>query len=211
MHRKILTPERWAAGIDPGFKTTAVVLLADDRPIVAQCARDTSSHRRHYRLHKMGLWLTELLSGWITEYEIKELHVMIELAFLNKTSKSHGVTTMAAQMAMHGVYLDALYRLPTECLVYAGEVHNATAKAVLTGDGKATKTTMVANSVWAKRPDLGQPEDGDFPRQHLADAQAIGTCYPDLFLIDRMKADDPSQPYHVDGAIGHGPKWKGKI
>jgi len=85
--------------------------------------------------------------------------------------------------------------------VWLGVVHNGTAKSVFTGYGNATKDDIISRSVWAKRPDIGAL------REHLADAQAIGSVYPDLSIA----SDDALRlikPRYIDHAIGQGAVWK---
>lgn len=197
---RLINVDHWSVGVDPGFQGTGLVLMADGDPVAAAAAQNTSRKPLPQRTRTMGLWFYEVLQDWIDKYEIPMLYVVIELAFLN--DKTRNVTTLATQMKMHGVYVDKLYDLGG-CEVWYGEVTNSTSKKVFTGFGNASKDIMIANSVWARRPDLGDM------REHLADAQAHGMCYPKMIpiLVDTL----PQVAKHEDGNIGAGPLWKGKI
>jgi len=152
----------------------------------------------------MARWFQETVQNWINAREIKELSVVIEMPFLRMNSKDdyRGVTTLVTQMRMIAAYEDACMRLEN-CLVRVGNVNNTTVKSIFTGTGQASKTMMIAMSVWRKRPDVSE-------REHLADAQGIGTCYPTMVLMDQERIA-PVVSSYVDDSIGDGPAWKGKL
>jgi hypothetical protein len=147
-------------------------------------------------------------------YEITTLCVNIELPFFNESPQNHNappgavaghirsVKTFMVQMRQIAAYEQMLYDLKN-VEVWLGVVHNSTAKAVLTGFGGATKSQVIDKSVWCKRPDLGDL------REHLADAQAIGSVYPDLIIMSDESLH-VKEPRYVDHAIGEGPAWKTK-
>lgn len=205
--------------MDPGLKCTAAVLLADGEPVAASCAThtDTQTPMLH-RCHTLALWLLGVVQGWIAEHKIKELDVVFETPVLNVTRKNLGkvcpvckkpfksndraITTVMTQMRLLAAYEEVMFRIEG-CVVHVGEVHNQTVKSVFTGTARADKIVMVAHSVWARRPDVKE-------REHLADAQAIGTCYPQM--VDVSEEDIlPRTPLYEDHRIGAGPKWKGKL
>ena len=192
----------WKVGIDPGFGTTAIVLLKDDEPVACEANWYKSTPRVTLiqRTLAMSFWVYELLYQWIEEYKIEELAVLIETPILNRSER--GVTTMMTQMRMLATYEAVLCDLPDSCEVRLGEVHNQTAKATFTGSGSADKSHMISCSVWAYRPDVE-------PREHLADAQAIGTVVPSTIVVNggAIVAKDA---LYMDNAIGKGPKWKNK-
>lgn len=199
--KKLLEVDRWSVGVDPAFQGTAAVLMADNDPLAAESARATGTKHPAERTRSLAMWLQELLQGWIDTYEITELHVVIEKAFLNDQNRA--VTTLASQMRMFGVYQHMLYDLE-RCEVHFGEVVNSTVKKVFAGHGGATKIQMVSRSVWSHRKDL----DIDYIRNHLADAQGIGTCYPKMILVKPLTL--AKIPYYQDHNIGKGSAWKGK-
>lgn len=152
------------------------------------------------RVHAMAEWMRETLQYWIGHHAIDRLDVLIELPVLN--NQQRGVTTLMAQMRMLAAYEEALYRL-TDCDVRMAEVHNQTVKNIFTGDGHAAKDKMIRWSAWARRPDVK-------PREHLADAQAIGRCRPIVMLeMSRGSVFAPKELHH-DENIGQGPQWKGR-
>ena len=179
-----------------------MVLLKNGEPVAceANSMRAKSGVSVVERRMRMALWVYHLLEGWIDTHNIKELNVLIETPILNRSER--GVTTMMSQMRMLASYEAVLYDLPDTCKVYLGEVHNQTAKASFTGTGNADKPHVISKSVWAYRPDI-------LPREHLADAQAIGGVTPSLLLMN-CENILPKPPTYTDHAIGKGPKWKGK-
>lgn len=196
---------RWSLGVDPGFKCTALVLMGDLKPVAAAAARDDDARRPiQHRVRKMAAWFQNTIQEWINEREIQELNVIIEMPFLKaETDKERrGVVTLITQMRMIAAYEEALFRLEG-CRVKMGEVANTTAKAIFTGRGNADKSMMITFSAWGKRPDVKE-------REHLADAQGIGTCYPSMVQMDNELAL-PTAPLYVDNEIGNGPNWKGKV
>lgn len=192
--------QRWSVGIDPGFRCTGVVLLQDGIPVAAAAAKNEDTGKPiQWRTWTMARWLQETLQAWITDREIKRLDVIMELPFL-KTGE-RGVVTLMTQMRMAAAYEDAIMRLE-DCDVRLGEVQNSTAKMVFAQHGNANKSDMIAISVWRNRPDVRM-------REHLADAQGIGSCYP--AMIQMNSADlFPVPSLYVDNAIGEGPQWKDK-
>lgn len=191
-------------GVDPGFKCTALVLQRDNNPVAAATANDLSLSPIQYRTWRMARWFQETIQAWIVEYEIQELHIVIEMPFLKSHTNNdvRGVTTLITQMRMIAAYEEACMRLQG-CLVKMGTVSNTTAKSIFAGNGRADKTMMVAMSVWRKRPDVKE-------REHLADAQGIGLCYPTMVVMDPERVPPVSASYE-DSAIGEGPNWKGKL
>lgn len=179
-----------------------MVLLRDDDPVACEANgfKAAPGVSVMTRTMAMSLWVYELIAGWIVTYKIEELHVLIETPILNKSER--GVTTLMTQMRMLASYEAVLVDLPDTCKVYLGEVHNQTAKASFTGNGKADKHHMISKSVWAYRPDV-------VPREHLADAQGVGGVMPTTWLVN-CENIVAKAPTYQDGAIGKGPKWKNK-
>lgn len=163
----------------------------------------------------MAIWARDLIQGWVTAYEIPVLVVNLELPFFNESPANHNappgapagrprsIKTFMIQMRQVAAYEDMLFDL-RNVEVWLGIVHNTTAKSVFTGDAAASKAIMVARSVWAKRPDIG-----DDVREHLADAQGIGTVYPDLCIMSD-EALKITIPKYTDHDIGRGPLWQPK-
>jgi hypothetical protein len=113
--------------------------------------------------------------------------------------RNRGVTTLMTQMRMLGVYEEALFSL-RNCEVSMGEVANSTAKMILTGNGAASKAMMITYSEWNRRPDVTL-------REHLADAQGIGTCRPSVMAHANDIGLKPSVSAYEDSAVGEGPQW----
>lgn len=147
----------------------------------------------------MARWLQTTIQAWVDEREIRELDVVVELPFLRSKEEGSNVVTLMSQVRLITAYEDALMRIEN-CAVRLGEVSNTTAKAIFTGSGTASKDIMVTFSAWSHRPDVNERKD-------LADAQAIGTCYPSMI---RMNPEElmPLHALYVDNAIGEGPHWQ---
>jgi len=143
------------------------------------------------------------LQNWVNSREITKLDVVIEMPFLKSQtgSDTRGVTTLMTQMRMIDAYEQALFELEN-CEVRLGTVSNSTAKSIFTNNGNASKIMMVTFSAWNRRPDVKV-------REHLADAQGIGTCHPVMFPVANNMQEIGS--LYEDDAIGVGPAWKGKL
>lgn len=150
----------------------------------------------------MTRWFHQNIQAWIDHYQIDKLDVVIEMPIL-RTSKfgtGDAVTTLMNQMRQISAYEQSLMHLE-HCTVRLGVVSNNTAKAIFTNVGNASKDMMITFSVWNRRPDVDD-------REHLADAQGIGTCHPQMFVMDQLLP--PSATRYEDQHIGEGPLWKGK-
>jgi len=120
----------------------------------------------------------------------------------SKFGSGNAVTTLMTQVRNIGAYEQALMHVEN-CAVSLGTVANSTAKAIFTNVGNANKDLMITFSVWNRRPDVAE-------REHLADAQGIGTCYPQMTRMDSTLLP-PTVTSYEDQHIGEGPQWKGKL
>lgn len=204
------------SGIDPGLGCTAAVLMQDHKVLAVRTYSNSNSKQpimHRMRAMKMGLYNGYV--EWIHAFNIEKLHVVIETPVLNQMGRERCPTCGAVkgrfavqgiikQAWMFGAYQDALFDVAetTGCVIQVGEVSNTVAKKVFSGYGRAHKDQMINKSAWAKRPDISQ-------RNHMADAQALGSCSPTLFDVSAGVVD-PMNPSHIDDKVGKGPAWKGK-
>lgn len=192
----------WNLGVDPGLGTTAMVLTKHDVPIagVAVHGRTANTHALASRCHDIAQFCAQHAERWMIQHEIDLLFIRLELPFLRGESMRN-VKTLMAQCELQGALVEAFHQLADESArVFLSRVHNTTAKAMFTGDGQASKTKIIARSVWAKRPDVEV-------REHLADAQAIAGVYGEFHELEN---DNPLIPTYVDSMLGKGAHWRGK-
>lgn len=192
----------YAVGIDPGHGTTAMVLTKDDVPIAAVAVQGPVAAFAPVELRSrmIATFCLDHIQGWVQVHEIEDLFVNLELPFLN-TDMPHGVKTLMSQMTLHGALACRLYDLQ-DVFVHYASVNNQTVKAMFTGDGSASKMDIISCSAWRKRPDVDS-------REHIADAQAIATTYPETALLTDEQAKI-LRPCYIDGKVGKGPQWKNK-
>ena len=202
---------RWAIGIDPGLSIcTAAVLLKDDVPLAAIGVQGARPERAHLvqRCRALAFVVRDFIVGCIQQHKIEELDVMIEVPFLRKKTPVDVMNVqglMAAQTlhaALTMMLCDMANAHEDSTAIRYGPVFPNTAKAVFTGNGHASKGGMIQHSAWQLRPDVRL-------REHLADAQAIGTCAPQM--IDLSDPHIPTlEPAYHDAKLGSGSAWKGK-
>lgn len=211
-HPKRDVDRKYGVGIDPGLATTAVVLMRNDIPIRAFSIKGPRTEHGpvEVRARMIACYVRDRLQRWVSDLEIEDLHVNIEVPFFRVQGTQSGpparreanevrnVKTFQSQMTLYGCLCCVLSDL-NEVFVHLGAVNNQTAKAMFTGDGNASKMLMVSHSAWYKRPDVDD-------REHLADAQAIATVYPDYVLVSD-DAQDWMKPSYIDSNLGKGKAW----
>ncbi len=206
---------KFEVGIDPGLTYTAMVLARDGVPIRSVCARGptASTDPLEVRCRRIAVFCMDYLQRWITAYELEHLHVMMELPYLRDWSEGNverdpramkgrlsNIETYRRQMLLFGFITSHLFDFE-DCTIYFAGVNNKTVKSAWTGQGSASKDVMINCSAWCKRPDVEC-------REHLADAQAIGSLRMDAApLVDTKPL---LEPIYADSNMGRGPQWKNK-
>lgn len=201
--REMLELERvWIVGIDPGLRTTAMVLTKRDVPVaaVAVKGRNYATAPLECRVQDIAEYCVDYIESWMVRYQIENIFVQLETAIHNP-GLVRNVKVLMSQCTLYGAIVSQLHRLADDtCRVFFAPVNNKTAKATFTGDGNANKVEMISTSAWRKRPDV---ED----REHLADAQAIAGVYGEIMEFVGGQRLDPT---YVDSTLGKGPMWKNK-
>ena len=136
--------ETWSIGCDPGFKETGIVLMrhGDDgeRHVQAWATLSCMSKGSHYkRTEALGLAVITQIETWCRRYRIDTLDFSIETPIYTGNPKTFSLQWRLIQEIEGMVASQVL----TMRQLWLTEVGPTTAKAMATGNGKATKDMMV--------------------------------------------------------------------
>lgn len=160
--------QKWAIGIDPGFRETGVVLsyeLNHDLEPVAWATfacpkKDTPDIVRAVSLAGAVI---NVITAWIEEHEIEMLDIAIEVPIFNGNAQTVMLQARLLQEIQSGL-LFMVADTVEQC--YVTEVNPSTAKSLA---GCGPKEKPVAQSPFKTEP----PGITKFTRETLADAWAI--------------------------------------
>ena len=163
---------RLVVGIDPGVTCSGVCLCAEEKSKFDMlCAATFNSRAKGFgklatylRVHdlaeEIGVWVNHAVSI-VDEDSYTELVCSIERPIYNKNARSFEIQWRLFQSLYYVMF-------GTVLVSKVSEVHNGTAKLVLTGDGRASKERMLAHAPVSVKmfPDYDD-------REAVADAYAI--------------------------------------
>lgn len=188
--RRQSPPDRWTVGIDPGLTETGMILLDPSQQYQAGATFTASriSGSDLERIVNLGASVTSMLAAWTVQHGIRRVLIGMEYPFMN--SGFNNVQTYRKQISLLHEIESALWRQSRDSrkvygddatLVRIAEINPTVSKRLLTGDGKADKSDMIAAGPFEGRADIPR-----FTREALADAYAHAMAALDVAEVEQL-------------------------